>query len=142
MPVTRPLVQIGLFEMSIKQSATFGSAEVQTFSKHDDLKTNRATTLPFASYEKNFWLLDGNHKFIPEDLNKAHVGVVSSALSSATGLIPAPNPGISIVLPYEVQVDDLSFVFGQATNDYPTNMRIDYRRVEILLSDQRGLHGH
>ena len=62
---TSPRVQFGLYALELKQDSSPACTDVQEFASIADLKTGNATAKPYATYEPDLWLLDGNYKFLP-----------------------------------------------------------------------------
>ena len=78
---TSPKVIFGVgYSSIVKQDASPTIGDLQPFSNADDIRTDRATNRPYATYEPDFWLLDGEYKFISDELPASafHVGIMTA----------------------------------------------------------------
>jgi len=125
MPRTSPKVGFGLFALALKQGASFSAADKQTFSKTDDLKTGNVGSKPYASFEPNFWLLDGSYKFKPENDSLVHVGLMSLSMSDVDGNFDIP-PVLTITFDNIQSSDGITIRFSSYTNDYANDIDIAY----------------
>lgn len=127
MTTTSPLIEFGSNALSIRDDATFSlyAGALQSFSSLNDLKNDTVATKPYATFEPDYWLLDGNYKFAPA--TNAQAGLIGSALSDS------PNGNFGTVI--DVQIDfsvihsttgGLSFIFSQYTGDWLDSLTIKY----------------
>lgn len=129
MPITYPRVTFGLYALSMKLGATFACDDVQTFSKVTDLKTGNVATKPYATYEPDFWVLDGGYKFKPVDDDIVHVGLMSLSMSDENGSF-AVSPELSITFENVQSIDGITIRFSRYTDDYAANIDIGYYDTE------------
>lgn len=122
---TSPIVSFGLYALNVKQDSTPSCADVQAFSKVNDLKTDNASALPYASYEDNFWLLDGGYKFLPANQATVHVGLMSESMSDAAGAFSVP-PVLTVDFSTEHDSDGLTLKFSQYSGDWASSVTVDY----------------
>lgn len=122
---TAPRVSFGLYSLVTKADSVPSASNIQPFSKPADLITDNATGLPYATYEQNFWLLDGNYKFLPADLTTVHVGIMSTAMSDGSGNFAVP-PVLTIDFSTVHTTDGLTLHFSQFTGDYATSINVKY----------------
>lgn len=136
MTSTSPLVSFGLYNLEIKQDSTPGTTSaLQSFSKVDDLRTDATSGRPYATYEPDFWLLDGNYKFLPSDEDVIHVGMMSLDMSDAAGDMATP-PVLTLDFAAEHSIDSLTLHFSRATGDYARSIRIAYYNADTTLIRQ------
>ena len=129
---TGPRVSFGLYAVEIKQDSSSAASNLQPFSKILDLKTDNVTPLPYATYEPDFWLLDGQWKLLPENLSSVHVGLMSLEMSDASGEFVIP-PVLEVNFEREHDTDGLSLRFSQITGDYASELTIIYYQGESIL---------
>lgn len=130
---TAPRVSFGLYGLEIKQDSIPSTAEtLQPFSKIADLKTDNATSRPFATFEPDFWLLDGGYKFLPSNTAMVHVGMMSQAMSDANCNFTVP-PILTIDFKTAHSMDSLTLRFSQYTGDFAAQINIKYYDATGLL---------
>jgi hypothetical protein len=118
MTTTSPKVQFGLYGLTIKSDGTLSSvSDLQPFVDLDDLRTDNVAGRAYASYEPDYWLLDGGYKFIPD--TAAHAGMVSLEMSDFVGDFADP-PVLTIDFSVPHTTDGLSLRFSQYSGDYAT----------------------
>jgi hypothetical protein len=123
---TVPRVSFGLYGLLIKQdSIPSTDSGLQPFSKVNDLRTDNATSRPYATYEPNFWLLDGGYKFLPENTATVHVGMMSLAMSDNNGAFSVP-PVLTVDFQQVHTTDGLALRFSQYTGDFISLLTIQY----------------
>lgn len=136
MTVTAPKVSFGLYDLEINSDSTPSCVDVQPFSKVVDLKTGNATTYPIATYEPDFWLLDGKHKFIQEVEAAVHVGLMSLSMSDASGNFDTA-PVLTIDFDQVHTSDGLILHFAQQSNDYADSITVTYYDIygDVICTD-------
>ncbi|MFM8320996.1 MAG: hypothetical protein ACKOC5_08795, partial [Chloroflexota bacterium] len=126
MSITYPQVSFGLYAMEIKgDSSPSTTTPLQPFSKVADLKTDSTTLRPYATWEPDFWLLDGQYKFLPASANLVHVGLMSLAQSDASGAF-AVAPVLTVTFGAVHETDGLVLHFGVQSGDYANWITVDY----------------
>ena len=140
MTQTSVSVGFGLYALQTKMDARFRlfapeewgfppSAPWHEFSSISDLHAGSVNALPYATYEPDFWLLDGSYKFMPEDGAGVRFGLMSDALSDEYGVIPLLEgfwPGIEILFSEPRDIPGLTFRFSAATGDYASYVLVEY----------------
>lgn len=124
---TNVVVSFGLYALEVKQDAEFLETNLnhQPFVKIIDLKTNNVSGLPYASYEPDFWLLDGNYKFLPTDTSDVHVGWMSESMSDGNG--DFADPLVLNIWFWNIHSSDgLTLRFSQFTGDYANKIGVQY----------------
>jgi hypothetical protein len=120
---TSTSISFGANAIAIKTDSTAACPDVQPFVDLTDLKTGLFNTLPYATYEPDFWLLDGNYKFKPT--TAVHVGLMSLQMSNNLG-----GFGTDIVLTITFgsvhSTNGLRLVFSQYTGDWATSMDVSF----------------
>ena len=136
MPKTSTKVRFGLFALEIKQDSTPSTTtDLQPFSKIMDLKTDSAGIWPFASFEPDFWLLDGGYKLLPDDTSGVHVGMMSLEMTDADGKFSVP-PVLVIDYAKAHDTDALTLKFSPYSGDYANSINVKYYGPGgILLED-------
>lgn len=126
MPRTSPRVSFGLFALEIKQDSIPSASNLQPFSKVSDLRTDNATYRPYATFEPDFWALDGQYKFLPSNLTTVHVGMMSLAMSDAGGAFAVPQPVLTVDFHQVHSSDGLALKFSQYTGDCASEIKIAF----------------
>lgn len=125
MTYTTPRISFGLYGLVIKQDSVPSASDLQPFSKVQDLRTDNATNRPYATYEPNFWLLDGGYKFLPENTATVHVGMMSLAMSDNNGNFAVP-PVLTVGFQQAHSTDGLALRFSQYTGDYASLLNVKF----------------
>lgn len=133
MPKTSCIVSFGRNALTMKDDISsielvtvgFFDDEQQPFADLDDLKTGNLET--YATYEPDYWLLDGNYKFMPAS---PHVGVMSQSISDANGEFPPSedySPLLKIVFSDEHDIEGgITLHFSEFSNDYADHIYVSY----------------
>jgi hypothetical protein len=132
MTITSTQVSFGLFALELKQDAIPSASDKQPFVKINDLKTDSATVRPYATYEPNYWLLDGGYKFLPEDTSRVHVGLMSLSMSDVNGNFSIP-PVLTVNFQQVHSTDGLTLRFSQYTGDYISLLTVAYYDASDVL---------
>ena len=125
---TSPKVIFGVgYSSIVKQDASPTIGDLQPFSNADDIRTDRATNRPYATYEPDFWLLDGEYKFISDELPASafHVGIMTATLSDSLGDWATP-PTLTINFSTIHTIEGLTFYFSQYSDDYPVDFDVSF----------------
>lgn len=126
MTKTTARVSFGLFALELKEDANLSTiSELQPFSKVDDLETDNVSTRPYASYEPNYWLLDGQYKFLPAVYTTIHVGLISLEMSDSAGDFTTA-PQLTAEFSRTHDIDGLALRFQTYTGDYCSALTINY----------------
>lgn len=138
---TFPTIMIGLFGLELKSLGTPSATDIQSFSDIDDLTAEQiASPVPFASFEQDYWLLDGSFKFIPDDTSDLHVGYVSQSMSDADGDFSTP-PELTITFDAEYDSDGLTLYFNRFVDVWATSIQvIYYDAADVVLSNETYLN--
>ncbi|HZW02870.1 MAG TPA: hypothetical protein VFF68_03015 [Anaerolineaceae bacterium] len=126
MAKTSTRVSFGLYALELKQdSSPVTATPLQPFSKVQDLRTDNASSRPYASFEPDFWLLDGGYKFLPADPVSVHVGLMSLEMSDAAGVFADP-PVLTVAFQQVHTADGLTLRFSNYTGDYASSVAVAY----------------
>lgn len=108
------------------------ATDIQSFSDLDDLGMVVAfNQKPYATYEQDYWLLDGNYKFMP---TTPHVGYMSASLTDENGDVVGSPPTLTIIFNSVHSTDNLILRFAQYTNDYASGITVAYyNSVDALI---------
>ncbi len=122
---TTPTVSFGLYAMVIKQDSTPSCDDLQPFAKINDLRTDNATSRPYATYEPDYWLLDGGYKFIPDDTTTVHVGLMSLSMSGSAGDFADP-PELTIDFSEPHTSDGITLRFAEYSSDWADSIHVAF----------------
>lgn len=126
MTKTSTRVSFGLYALELKADASLAySAAAQPFARLADLETGNVSTRPYASYEPDYWLLDGQYKFLPPVYTTVHVGLMSLAMSGATGNFATP-PVLTVTFSADHDTDSLALRFSTYTGDWAASLKVEY----------------
>lgn len=132
---TSCIVSFGSNALVIKGDAavTLLNGGLQSFGNLDDLENDRTVTKPYATYEPDFWLLDGGYKFVPS--SNAHGGWVSTDMSAGTGGFDysAPKPDIQIDFDDTHSTDGLTLYFSEYSGDYADSIRVIFYNAALSI---------
>lgn len=133
--ITSPVVTFGLYPLDVKPDSTPAATDIQSFSKIADLKTENVNPRPYATYEPNFWLLDGGYKLLPNPTTSVHCGWVSSSQSDGSGVFSSP-PALTITFGSTHLADGLTIHFSQYTGDWANSINVKYyNEANTLVKD-------
>lgn len=109
---TSPIVSFGSNELTIRDDTSFSlfAGVLQSFSDFDDISQGTSVTKPYATYEPDYWLLDGNYKFMPA--TNIHVGIMGNTLSTSPNGDFAALIDITIDFSVVHSTSGLSFLFS------------------------------
>ena len=123
---TSPSVSFGIgYALEIKQDSIPSAPDLQPFSNILDLRTDNATNRPYATYEPDFWLLDGEYRFLPDNLDTVHIGMMSTAMSGGAGAFAVP-PVLTINFGVVHSLDSLTLKFAQYSDDYADDIDVAF----------------
>jgi len=134
---TSPKVSFGLYNLEISHDSTPSTeSALQPFSKVMDLKTGNVTGVTYATYEPDFWLLDGGYKFLLENEAAVHVGLMSSEMSDENGDF-ANEPVLTVNFGSIHSSDGLVLHFAQYSGDYADSITVSYydNKDQLISSD-------
>lgn len=116
--------------LNFKAGATFSAPDKQSFSDLDDLELSLPASNRYATFEPNFWILDGNYKFMPAS---PIIGYMSSSMSNGSTTLTSP-PILTITLASVFStVDGLTLYFSPFTNDWADSITIRYYDNSLVL---------
>jgi hypothetical protein len=122
MTSTSCTISFGRNAIAIRDDATFACSDIEGFVDLTDLEIGRFAE-GYATYEPNFWLLDGNYKFRP--VADPHVGLMSLSMSDASGVFAVP-PLLTITFGDEHSTDGISLRFSEFTGDWATDIDVTF----------------
>ncbi len=131
MTKTYPVIRFGEnFDLKENSAITFlGDVVEHAYSLPDDLVVDFINFEKYASFEKNWWILDGSMKIAPAD---AKVGYLTDALSTNTespaGQYTIGNPGTIQILFDAAQdlIEKMVLDFGEYSEAYPPTLKIQF----------------
>ena len=115
----------------IKEDATFTMAvgTLQSFSDLNDLQNSLPAQNPYATFEPNFWILDGNIKIAD---TTAVVGIMTTDISDSSGEF-STNPKITINFSESHSTDGITLHGSSLTNDFADHVLINFYDVSNML---------
>ena len=133
---TSTRVSFGLFDLVLKASSSLACLDTQPFTQLSDLRNDNTSPRPYASYEPDYWLLDGQYKFLPPaPYTTVHIGLVSLSMSDADGAFAVP-PVLEVSFGQLHDTSSLSLVFAPVSGDYASSVTIAfYHGAALLRSD-------
>jgi hypothetical protein len=133
MTKTSPLVTFGLYALTIKQDATPAvSVDLQPFSKLADIKTGNVASRPYATFEPDYWLLDGGYKFKQDNDASVHVGIMSLLQSDEVGAFAVP-PVLTVTFSTVHTTDGMTFKGSQYSNDFANSIQVAFYDASDVL---------
>lgn len=131
---TTPIITFGPNALSISNDSEISSDDVQLFANMEDLSTKATSRYAFASYEPDYWLLDGTYGFLSDN---SHVGYVSESMSDGDGKFDTP-PVITIDFDEEHSTNGLTLHFAHISNDWASELTISFYDAgdSLIRSDQ------
>lgn len=92
--------------------------------------------VPYATLERNIWLLDGSRKIIPES-DYGDTGYVSDILSNETcGFDKIPIVEISFTEVHAPVIPGITITWGDAYNEYAENFRVTAYNGATLVAEK------
>lgn len=109
---------------------------LQPFGDLNALTSDSVPSVPYATFESNFWLLDGNYKIAPS--SNAKGGWVSTAQSAGTGdfTFSVPEPELQIDFDVVHSTDGLYLTFSPLTGDYGDRIMVTFLDGSLALIRQ------
>lgn len=132
MPRTFPRIAFSLYAMTIKSNASLDFSALHSLGDINNLITNEVITKPIITFEYNFWLLDGNYKFRPDNDADANIGIISTTQSDASGIFSIP-PVLTITFGNVQTSDGLTLRFAPYTNDFSNDIDVAYYDASDVL---------
>lgn len=142
MATTSPVIHIEISESAeLKESMGVTYFYKETFVDIDDLKTGEGVDRKYATFENDFWLLDGNYKLIPEE-ETIHVGVLGNLLSDEYGVFSDYVPHLILFFGVddEYPISSLIIKFSPATNNYISYGNISFYDADSVLLESVTIH--
>lgn len=125
---TSTKVKFGFYAMSVKNDGT-PTADCQPFTHVLDLKKENIQKDLYSTYEGNYWLLDGNFKFVPSDTSKIKLGLISTEMSGADGVF-AVAPTLTIECSQDFLTNGLTLKFAPASQDWASEISVQFYNAD------------
>lgn len=126
MAKTSTKVTFGLYDSEIKNSGSPVFAPAHPLSNPSGLIINNVIDHPYATYEPDYWLLNGKYAFlVPNQPNP--IGWLSGWLSGEGGDGGDGQPSWNISFSSPTAFSGMTMRFGTASGDYPKRVRLIYR---------------
>jgi hypothetical protein len=121
---TNTVIAFGLYETATKQDMYGACPDLQPFSDLTELRTGTLAARAYATFEPDFWLLDGEYKLKPSD-SLTHVGLMSLSMSEGNGVF-GTDPVLTLTFASSHATAGLTLRFMEQTNDYSNSLRVVY----------------
>lgn len=133
---TETKVTFGLVDVTAKADSTPTATDKQTFADLDDLKLDTVTPLKVATFETDFWKLDGTFSLFPDTPSSYEWGYWSLSMSDSNGDFTVP-PVMTITFTTNHTSSGLTLYFDELNSDYANSVNIKwYDSAGTLLDDQ------
>jgi len=133
---TSCIVSFGSNALAIRDDAaiTVYQAGLQPFADLDALESGTVVSKPYATYEPDYWLLDGNFKFAPD--TNARGGYVGTVMSASSGAFNVGGAGAAIHILFDnvYSTDGLTLYFSN-TGDYADSIQITFYNGAPITTD-------
>lgn len=125
MTTTSCIISFGANAIAIKDDATFSTTSIHTLGNLDDLANDTTVIKPYATYEPDFWLLDGNYKFAPAtNIHAGYISAVMSPSNPASDFTAAPK--IEINFSELHSTEEITLKFSELTGDWSDRISIGF----------------
>ncbi len=119
-----PLVSFGLDDARIKNIATFNKAEpTPPNTNFSDLQTGITTVVPYATFEPNFWALNGTYHFMPAS---PHVGYFGPSISNGSGTISGYDGNFQIQLSSPQNLTSFTLHFDNTSSNWCSQINVAF----------------
>ena len=128
-------ISYGLLDVTAADDATSSCTDIQQFSDIQAIHTpdlDNLVTKPWATLEKNQWILDGSKRQWPDMPENEPVGIWSKQISGDDGMFADP---IMLTIDFNEKhtSEGLTMYFRPDSMDFPSEMRIDYYGTNGLI---------
>ncbi|MHC1772942.1 MAG: hypothetical protein AB9907_14675 [Flexilinea sp.] len=127
------IIRLYLTNDPIKFHAAWTLNDKDAVSDDEVLEKGYSLSVPYATYEENYWLLDGNYKFLPA--TDANVGYWSDALSDVDGVSSTALGSIEINFDAEYDFDKITIRGCEYSNDYSSRVLVEYFKDNVKIDD-------
>lgn len=123
------------FAIGDDAAITLLNGGLQSFGDLSLVADGLSNSIPFATYEPNFWLLDGNYKFAPASNGRA--GWISTDMSGSSGGFDfgSPKPSIQIDFDDVHSTDGITITFSEYSGDYADSVRVVFYNAALSIID-------
>lgn len=133
---SRCRVYLGVFDSTVEGDGAVVAPEATFYADPDNLNTGDAVSATYATFEPDFFRLDGTQLLLSENAQAAvQQGWVSEAASDADGVFPE---GVELVRQFENKHDviGLTLTFGTVPEDAPKQFTLLAYAGDELLKEQ------
>lgn len=128
-------ISYGLLDVTAADDATSSCTDIQQFSDIQAIHTpdlDNLVTKPWATLEKNQWILDGSKRQWPDMPENEPFGIWSKQISGDDGMFADP---IMLTIDFNEKhtSEGLTMYFRPDSMDFPSEMRIDYYGTNGLI---------
>src|SRR3990172_11940752 len=134
---TSPIVVLanqGALTIKADASVVLQFGGMQSFGDIADLELDVAQINPYATYEADYWLLDGNYKLAPT--SGAHVGYMSTVMSQSNTNFAA-GPEVRFYFTVNHSTTGLKLYFSEFSGDWTDSITVTFRNAaeSVIRSD-------
>src|SRR3990172_8349654 len=128
------LVNQGALTIKADASVVLQFGGMQSFGDIADLELDVAQINPYATYEADYWLLDGNYKLAPT--SGAHVGYMSTVMSGTNTNFTA-GPEARFYFTVNHSTTGLKLYFSEFSGDWTDSITVTFRNAaeSVIRSD-------
>lgn len=133
---TKASIAFSLVDVTAKSDSTPSALDKQSFVDLAELKGEVFIPKKFATFERDFFILDGTFELFPDSPALENFGLWSLSMSDVNGSFTAP-----VVLTIDFTENHsslgLTFTFHEATNDYCNSLNVKwYDLSDVLISEK------
>lgn len=134
---TKAEIQFDFIDTTAKEEATLNLPTQTVFSNGNQLlNDNINKSIKIATFEKNFWKLDGTYMNLGyKDISNEEIGFVSDAISKEDCTFEN-SPTIVFDFSSTHSSIGLTLFFDDLTNNYARKMKIKFLNNDTVLSDE------
>ena len=132
---TSPIITFGAYDaLGMKQDSSVScNVALQTWSKLNDLKLHGVfNTYPYATFEPDYWMLDGSFKIKPADETNIHAGIMGTVQSNSAGVFVSA-PVLTVTFGSVHSTDGLILQFDGYSGDWCNSITVAYYDASNVL---------
>jgi len=129
---TNTIIEYGVVDVTAKKDSTLSANDIQSFSQLSNLKKDKLPEKKYSTFEKNFFILDGQCDNMQSTIND--VGLWTSSMSDSQGDFTTP-PVLTITFSQAHTSPGLTLTFSQYS--YCNNLKIQYYDLNNTLLSEK-----
>ena len=138
------ILRLYFTDTPVKETSTITLYQMDALSKAADIKTGGAIDIPYATFEPDYWLLDGTFNFAPVNTGDAHIGVMSANTTNGMGQYDDSTDAgyINIAFAEARDVSKITLQGFRATDDYASKVLVEYFNGSTKISEYTATPGN